>query len=581
MKLYLFMKRKMFIGLMILVIISTNQLLAQQTVGNLVNNAGTYDGFTLFTARHYYTSYLINNEGRIINEWTQSESMRVENCKLLENGQLIRSVNLLLPFYRGKPGAHGKLELVNWDGTVAWTMTYADSSHILHHDVVPIIQNDGSYHFLASSWDVIPADTAIVHGRNPSAVGGSDNYILLERIIEIEPIGISDYNIVWQWSVMDHLVQQDYPNASNYISNGVVNNPQLFHFNYFKNNLPSTKTISDWMHVSGLDFNSELDHIVFSNHGANELIIIDHSTTTAEAAGHTGGNSGKGGDILYRWGNPKAYGVNSQVHFQALHSPHWIPDSLVHGGKIMIINNGFNSGSSSIEIITPPVDASGQYVVPPIGSAFGPQNLDWSYSNGSNFHTGNMGNGQRQPNGNTLINEAVKGRFFEVDTDENIVWEYRCPTIASGPMEYNVDLSTIPVTNSNGDLENEVFKIIKYPKEYSGFNGKDVTPKGTIEIHVTGLNEKDNYLKSFQLHQNFPNPFNPSTTINYTVSKDSKVKIEVFDILGSKIKTLIDEFQNSGKYTIRFDATGLPSGIYFYTMKAINFKKTKQMLYLK
>lgn len=476
------MKRTRLKILITLVIITTNQLIAQQTVGTLLNNSGAYDGYTLFTARQYHTSYLINNEGRKINEWVQADGMRVENCRLLDNGKLIRAVNLLLPFYAGKPGAHGKLELVNWDGTVDWSMTYADETHILHHDIVPIKQNDNSYHFLASTWDVIPASSAIAYGRNPDAVGGSDNYILVERIIEIEPVGSDEYNIVWEWSTMNHLVQEDYPSQGNYIANGASNNPQLFHFNYFKNNLPSTLMISDWMHVSGMDYNPILDQIVFANHGFNELVIIDHSTTTVEAAGHMGGNSEMGGDILYRWGNSRTYDVMSPNHFQALHSPHWITNGLVHEGKIMVLNNGFNSGSSSIDILTPPQDLSGNYISPSVGIAFGPQSLDWSYIDGSNFHTTNMGNGQRLPNGNTLVNEAVKGRFFEIDANQNIAWEYRCPTIGSGPLEYNVDISTIPTTNPSGDLENEVFRIYKYTPDYDGFTGQDMTPRDFVEL---------------------------------------------------------------------------------------------------
>ena len=123
---------------------------------------------------------------------------------------------------------------------------------------------------------------------------------------------------------MNHLVQEDYPSQGNYIANGASNNPQLFHFNYFKNNLPSTLMISDWMHVSGMDYNPILDQIVFANHGFNELVIIDHSTTTVEAAGHMGGNSEMGGDILYRWGNSRTYDVMSPNHFQRkLHANLW------------------------------------------------------------------------------------------------------------------------------------------------------------------------------------------------------------------------------------------------------------------
>lgn len=86
---------------------------------------------------------------------------------------------------------------------------------------------------------------------------------------------------------------------------------------------------------------------------------------------------------------------------------------------------------------------------------------------------------------------------------------------------------------------------------------------------------------SYTLKQNFPNPFNPITTINYSLSKSSWVSLEIFDILGKKLKTLINEQENSGNYRIIFDASEFPSGIYFYTLKAVDFIQTRKMVLLK
>jgi hypothetical protein len=86
---------------------------------------------------------------------------------------------------------------------------------------------------------------------------------------------------------------------------------------------------------------------------------------------------------------------------------------------------------------------------------------------------------------------------------------------------------------------------------------------------------------SFALSQNYPNPFNPSTTINYSIPQGGSVKIEVFDIMGREIKTLVDEYQQKGNYSINFNATNLSSGIYFYSLISGNYTSTKKMVLLK
>ena len=85
----------------------------------------------------------------------------------------------------------------------------------------------------------------------------------------------------------------------------------------------------------------------------------------------------------------------------------------------------------------------------------------------------------------------------------------------------------------------------------------------------------------FHLSQNYPNPFNPTTVINYELPEAGKVIISIFDILGNEVKLLINEELPAGNYKVEFDATGLPSGIYFYRLQAGDFIKTRQMLLLK
>ncbi len=113
----------------------------------------------------------------------------------------------------------------------------------------------------------------------------------------------------------------------------------------------------------------------------------------------------------------------------------------------------------------------------------------------------------------------------------------------------------------------------------TGFTGKLYrTSRGT----PVGVNETKNQLPSaFQLYQNYPNPFNPATTINYSLPWESTVILKVFDILGNEIVVLVNEEKPAGQYEVTWSAGALPSGVYFYQIRAGNFVEIKKMTLLK
>ncbi len=118
------------------------------------------------------------------------------------------------------------------------------------------------------------------------------------------------------------------------------------------------------------------------------------------------------------------------------------------------------------------------------------------------------------------------------------------------------------------------------PGEYHVFTTvKLPTPDLTVPTDVKYNNAGS--IKSYKLEQNYPNPFNPSTTIEYQVMKGGIVTLKVYDILGREVKTLVDKFQSSGTYKIRFNNSNLASGVYFYQLKVNNFVSTKKMVFLK
>ena len=110
------------------------------------------------------------------------------------------------------------------------------------------------------------------------------------------------------------------------------------------------------------------------------------------------------------------------------------------------------------------------------------------------------------------------------------------------------------------------------------------TPASMVEEYtppVVGVEDPSSIPKEILLHQNFPNPFNPNTTIKYQIPELSFVTIKAYDVLGSEVVTLVDEEKPAGSYDVNFNGTGLSSGIYFYRLQAGNFIHSKKMILLK
>ena len=104
---------------------------------------------------------------------------------------------------------------------------------------------------------------------------------------------------------------------------------------------------------------------------------------------------------------------------------------------------------------------------------------------------------------------------------------------------------------------------------------------GADEFDLVGVEDEETLPVEYALEQNYPNPFNPSTTFRYSIPTQSKVVIKVYDILGNEITTLMDEEKSVGTYELTWNAEQLPSGVYFYQLKAGSFVETKKMLLLK
>jgi hypothetical protein len=433
------------------------QARTQTTVGLIKHATGcTDDGYILFTPYSFNKTYLIDKCGRLVHSW-DSKYTSGRASFLLKDGTLLKTGHAMTSrFCTG-----GVMEKINWEGKVVWNYSISDSLECQHHDIIPLPNGN------------ILAIVSLSKSKKTAIEAGRDSLILdfklnSEKIIELQPIDSNSAKIVWEWDLWDHLIQEINPDKQNY---GIISkHPELVNINYAPRlNSP------DWVHLNSIDYNPELDQILLSSLNFNEIWIIDHSTSTIQAATHKGGNSGKGGDILYRWGNPAAYNQGN-THNQKLfgqHNAHWIEKKLPYAGNIMIFNNGVNRPGlikySTVEIIKPPVNSKGIYSSISLSL---PEKPLWMYGDSVNstFYSTNFSGAQMLPNGNVVIYSGQQGNFFEIDSMKNIVWNYINPVDERGPVEQGM----VPGRN-------QVFRGFFYFYNYAGFRNRSLISGQPIE----------------------------------------------------------------------------------------------------
>ncbi len=473
--------------------------------------AQVFDGLAIYNPVYSKTVSLIDTNGQVVNSWTCTTTPGY-TVYLMPDSTIWRPGAYSGAVMRG--GVYGGLmEQYDWQGNVIRSFLWSDSNHQQHHDIHPMENG----HVLLLAWARKTQAEARAMGRVD--VTGD---MWPEEIVEYDPDGDS---VIWIWRVWDHVIQDVDTTKPDY---GVVrDHPELIDIN-----LGTLFFYGDWIHANIVELNDERDEIVFSSHFLNEFFVIDHSTTTAEAAGHTGGNRGKGGDILYRWGNPQNYdrGDSTDQRFFTVHCANWIKPGLVGAGNILVFNNGDRPGTandySSVEEITPPLDSNGDYYIHP-DSAFGPAEPAWVYSDAGNFSSSYMSGAYRMPNGNTFITEAVTGRLSEVSYDKEVVWQ-RMTTTWTG-------------------------RAIKYPRDFGA---------GTSE------NPKSQQLCRFESAG--PNPFTVSTSVNYALPVRSRVVLTVVDASGRMVKRLTDCTQDAGSHAVIFTlGERQPAGVYFARLEAM------------
>jgi len=370
------------------------QFLAAQnrTIGLFVHDEKRASpGYTLMAPKHYTRTYLIDNYGQVVNTW-DSKYEPGQSAHLLPNGHLLRAAYMQVPGGGTGGGEGGRVEEYEWEGNLIWEFDYATQAYALHHDIKPLPNGN----VIALMVERKTREEALAAGFKLDLL--QDNYLLPDAVVEIEPVRPNGGRIVWEWHVWDHLVQNADPSKANYGTPSA--HPELVDSNASAKKIPAF-----WNHMNSIDYNPSLDQIILSVRGNSEAWVIDHSTTKAEAAGHTGGKSGKGGDLLYRWGNPRMYGTGGatdQMLFEQ-HDVQWIEAGRPGAGNLLAFNNGLarpGGQASSVDEWVPPMDSSGKYTIA-AGSAYGPKQLAWTFvgTYGTQLFEEAISGAYRLPNG--------------------------------------------------------------------------------------------------------------------------------------------------------------------------------------
>lgn len=430
---------------------------------------------TLIAKQNNNSVQLLDTNNVVVKQWSNLSGNTGYSCYLTEGGTLWRTVTTSNSTFGGG-GICGRVQKIAWDGTLLFDYTVSDGTQISHHDICPMPNGN----VILIVYERKTATEVQAAGATVNAVRWS------EKLVELKPTGTNTAEIVWEWHLWDHLVQNLYPNKANY-QTSIVQHPELLNINYNNSgNMP------DWVHMNGIDYHPELNQIVVSSHFLNEMWVIDHSTTTAQAASHIGGIYGKGGDFLYRWGNPAAYGASGTTIFNVMHDAHWIPEGSPNAGWLVGFNNkGVSNNQTAIDMFQTAWNGSSYPIT--LGQAYQPSTYNVRHQ--ADGYSSNMGSSQQLPNGNMLVCLATAGKVYEIDPAGTKIWEYT--TNGSIPQSKRY---------SRCFIENPIITAVTAnPSVCSG---------GTVMLNITPASTNNN---------SYAYEWGPSTGLSSTIVQDPTV----------------------------------------------------------
>lgn len=524
-------------------------------------SAQQWNGYTLIATQNSTTAKLIDTASATYHSWTGLTGGTGYSCYMLPGGTLLRSVSVSNSTFSGG-GMTGRVQKVDWNGTLLWDFTYSSSTYCCHHDICPMPNGN----VLLISYESKTASEVSQAGCQSAIAMWPD------KIVEVQPTGATTGTIVWEWHLWDHLCQSYNSSANNYVSS-VGDHPELFNIN--------ASVQKEIFHMNGLDYNPMLDQIVCSAHNTNEFYVIDHSTTSAEAAGHSGGRSGKGGDFLYRWGKPSNYGQTGTTIFNVLHDAHWIPEDCPNAGYLVALNNkGISNTQSCIDQASPPYNGFNYNYT--ANTAYTPST--YTLRQNCTGGTSNMGNSEQYPNGNMMICLALSGTVYETDPSGTTIWSYSASGTTPQAHRYSACYLTnaapaTPTITSNGSvLTSSAASAYQWY-----FNGSQIpgatsqsytaTQTGTYQVRITDANgcvymysalldfTVTNAAELFAAATEFslyPNPTNGIVHIAGDFTSEKNYTVIVTDAVGHVVMQTANQQQ--------LDLSSLADGIYFVSV---------------
>jgi len=375
----------------------------------------------IFPGYAFYSSgkncYLYDMNKNLIHTWTSTYNGAGASRLLRDSSVLFvaRDVN----GWSGGVLQSGRFQIIKWDGAVTWNFQYASTTYCPHHNIEVIYKTDDPKE--------VPNLLLAVYEK----VSGTS--LIVDKVTEIKPTGPTTGEIVWEWHAWDHRTST--PNDK----------PELL-------KETSSGGMGEWTHLNSVSYNRDLDQIVCGLKSFYEFVIIDHSTTTQQAAGNTGGKYGKGGDILYRWGKASNYGMTGSDYLSGFHSARWVPNvflgtnlTVPGAGNVLIFHNNKN------EVLEVQPAGTGNGIYPrTAGQAFAPSQPLWKMSTPN--LGGNEGSIQKLPNGNYFICDN-RISIFEMNPAGTKVWTIS--KVAMQAFKYPLTYfdKVTPIKNTISDAE--------------------------------------------------------------------------------------------------------------------------------